>query len=226
MDKKKTERHPQKKNRDGTPVRGGSSKKGGEGVGNWGVANVQYDVMRGGALDKRDPNYASSDDEMDSRSPDRPKMRHTKSTELRNNPKIEEPVPQFKRIGIDELFGSAPAEMTTTSATTSAKSSPAKGKNMSRKSVKDITSDQYAGGAHHNIPSVNELPIPNNLVTSGDSTRTPANTPMKKKNGRRSAEQKQQRKNVENVAHTQSQSTSTIQMEQSLKALLNITPAH
>lgn len=180
------ERHPQRR-ANGTPARGGASKKNGDGRGNWGVAgDTRFDgAMPGGALDRDDPNFSSSEGSPSHSPTQRPVHAHTA-------PVLGD---GYKRVALDDLFATAlvaaapaPAAASvvapTTPPTTPARGGikPAAGQSMStgkqankkkgKKAADSVnatrasSAEQYAGGAHHNIPVATALPLPSSLTAS------------------------------------------------------------
>jgi len=220
------DRHPQR-SRLGTPVRGGDTKKGGRGgKGTWEGSIMDrgnYDDMRNGALDRRDPNYYSSSSDEE----DQPVASHVAPVQAHSAP-----APSFKRIELDQLFDAGKKANGATSGTTSPAKTPVKkkgGKGKGNKSGGDNSSsasgaDKFAGGAHQtNAPDAGRLPLPSSLTT----------TPQKNRTSRSNVASPQQQQPpvsqpipmVAPVAAPPPHSgNSAVQMEQSLKAMLNIGP--
>jgi hypothetical protein len=194
------ERHPQR-TKQGTPVRGGGTKKGGKGgKGTWlGDGSADHHPMRNGAIDRRDPNYSSSSSDEEpavavQRSASVSVIEQRERTQSGSAPTVNSSG-GFKRIGLDQLFGGQQQpqqqQQQHPSKSVSAASVPA---------AATEKKEQYAGGAHHNIPEASTLPLPASL----------GNTPQKNRTSAASL-----------VAHSP-EGFSARQMEQSLKALLRI----
>jgi hypothetical protein len=206
------ERHPQR-TQHGTPVRGGDTKKGGKGgKGTWGAAGVESEPtrMRNGAIDTHDPNYNSSsgsDDEGEVATP----PRATRPGSVPAPSALAQPQPQpqlqpqgatFKRVALEQLFGQAPpppvaapaASLPTPQLPVPQLQQQQQQGNEKRKS------EQYAGGAHHNIPEASALPLPASL----------GGTPLKPRHG------------AAGTSGTVASPDAAARMEQSLKALLRI----
>ena len=194
----RNERHPQRSHK-GRPVRGGDTKKGGRGgKGTW-LGDGSDAAMRHGALDRRDPNYCSSSSSSseDEATPQRQHQhqhqhQHQQQLQQRDVPLSQsESAPTaggFKRIELGQLFGGYVGQMPNGSPSSASSSSSS-----------TATKEQYAGGAHHNIPEASTLPLPASL----------SNTPQKAR--------------ASSSAVVSSPDTlSARQIEQSLKAMLRI----
>ncbi len=204
------ERHPQR-TRLGTPVRGGDTKKGGRGgKGTWGATGSETDSsMRNGALDRRDPNYSSgsSDDDEQLRPVARaasaapaPAATPAAATQGGSAPTQ---ATVFKRIPVEQLFQSAAAAPSPPSSSSglptpvaSAVAAGGGGGDMRK-------AEQYAGGAHHNIPEASKVPLPASL----------GSTPTKQSRAAGLQQQQQQQANG---------SPDAARIEQALKALLRL----
>lgn len=184
-------------------MRGRGTKKKGHGQGNWGSALQDDEHLRTGHMDARDPNYSSSsassanssedDDRLStsaplangfSRAPSHPVL-GAQQPHAFLPPTRMTSEPAFKRIDVEQLFKSAngglvaPASSGSTSAApTPAMPAPVFPTAGAVAVTQKSGSEQYAGGAHHNIPDPQSLPQPSTLSALSSPAVTPSTTPQ------------------------------------------------
>lgn len=176
--------------------------------------------MRNGAIDSHDPNYSSSgsDDEPEHRAtvsqPTRPGSVPTPSTLQQQQQPPPAQATSFKRIGLEELFAAQQtAAAASSAATMTAPSSlpssalPSPGlptPGLPVGAAEKRKSEQYAGGAHHNIPEASALPLPASLNSTPQKQHSRPGQPPTA------------------AAAAAASPDAALRMEQSLKALLRI----